>query len=93
MANDTFSSSEDAEVTIKFSLQLITHIPTVTKTSKQSKSQLKTQKEVTTKEMSFICLKSNYTLFLQAILLKCNLRYNVSPSKTFRFKYYYSGRR
>jgi hypothetical protein len=53
MANDTRSSSKDAKIATKFSLQLITHVSTVTKTSKRSKSQLKTRKEVTTKGNEF----------------------------------------
>jgi len=90
--NDHASSSEDAEtIPTKFSLQLITHVPSITKTGKRSKSQLK--KVVTTKEMSFICLETNYVSFLEAILSKCGLRYNVSVSRSFRFKYYYPGRK
>ena len=72
-----------------FSLQLISHIPTVTKSGKKSKSQ--SRKETMTKEMKFTCEASNYLTFLMAILKKCGLKYKVSPSHIFRFKYYYRG--
>ena len=64
-------------------------IPTVTKSSKKSKSQKK--KEMMTKEMKFTCKASSYLAFLIAILEKCGLKYKVSASYTFRFKYYHCG--
>ena len=76
---DADSNSGPLEAT--FLLQLISHVPTVTKSGKKSKSQSK--KETLTKEMKFTCNKSNYLAFLTAILEKCSLKYKVSSSHTF----------
>ncbi|KAH9983640.1 hypothetical protein BJV77DRAFT_1072745 [Russula vinacea] len=89
MADVSDADSDSGPLETTFSLQLISHVPTVTKSGKKSKSQSK--KETLTKEMKFTCDKSNYLAFLMAILEKCSLKYKVSSSHTFRFKYFYRG--
>ena len=90
LLGETVSSDDDESVETTFSLQLISHISTVTKTGKRSKTHLK--KETTTKEMKFTCIDSNYLAFLRAILDKYSLKYKITDSKQYKFKYYYPGR-